>query len=596
MKILGLSLGQLTTAAIMVDGRIAACVSEERFTRHKNDMEFPMESIQYCLQEAGIRGSELDIVANGALQWPAEYQVTKKFSHFSIADCIREQHVFWKPKLYEKKDIRWTEVFKEKVNYNQYPYKGWDRLPYDTAESWPAYKQFIIDTEADILGVQKEKIIFLDHHTCHGYYGYYASPFREKPALICTMDAWGDDLNATVTRIAGDSAERLVSHGNCSLARMYRYITLLLGMMPNEHEYKVMGLAAYAHPRTMEKPYNVFRNTMYVDGTGFAYHEKPQDNYFYFRERLEGMRFDGIAGGLQAYAEEIIATWVKNVIKEYRIGRVVFSGGVAMNIKAMQRLHELEEVEELFVCGSGGDESLAIGACYAAMYNALAQQGRPIEMKPLDSMYLGPAFSQEHIGRFIIGNRLKERYAVTEMAGCSDVAKRLADGHIIARCAGRMEFGARALGNRSILADPRERGVIKKINEKIKNRDFWMPFAPSILYERAKDYLINPKGVFSPYMTVSFETTELARKHLPAALHPADFTARPQMVTKEMNPEYHDLIKEFERLTSVGALLNTSFNLHGRPIVCSPEDALFVFENSDLDMLLVGNTLISKRG
>lgn len=596
MKILGLSLGQLATAAIMVDGKIVACASEERFTRHKNDMEFPKESVEYCLKEAGIRGSELDIVANGALQWPAEYQVTKKFSHFSIADCIKEQHVFWHPKLYGKKDVKWTEVFREKINYRQYPDKGWDKLPYDTPESWPAYKQFIIDTEAEILNVPKEKIIFLDHHTCHGYYGYYASPFRKKPVLICTMDAWGDNLNATVTRVADNKAERLISHGNCSLARMYRYITLLLGMMPNEHEYKVMGLAAYAHPRTMEKPYAVFKNTMYVDGTRFDYHEKPQDNYFYFREKLEGMRFDGIAGGLQKYAEEIITTWIKNVIKEHNIGRIVFSGGVAMNIKAMQRLHELEEIEDLFVCGSGGDESLAIGACYAAMYDALIQKGKPIEMKPLDNMYLGPAFSQEYIDNFVGNNNLKNRYVITERAGNSDVAKKLADGYVVARCTGRMEFGARALGNRSILADPRDIKIIKKINEKIKNRDFWMPFAPSMLHERTKDYLVNPKDIFTPYMTISFETTELARKHMPAALHPADNTARPQMVTKEMNPGYYGIIREFEKLTGVGAVLNTSFNLHGKPIVRSPEDALFVFENSDLDMLLAEGTLISKRG
>src|SRR3989338_792053 len=212
MKILGLSLGQLTTAALMVDGEIVACASEERYTRHKNDMEFPKNAIEYCLKQAGIKGSEIDIVAHGAMEWPAEYQATKKFSHFSIADCIREQHEIWYPRLYEKKEVKWTEVFKDKINYNQYPFKGWDKLPYDTPESWKAYKQFLIDTEAELLGIPKERIVFLDPHTCHGFYGYYASPFRKKPALILTLDAWGDGLNATVTRVVDNKAERLVSH------------------------------------------------------------------------------------------------------------------------------------------------------------------------------------------------------------------------------------------------------------------------------------------------------------------------------------------------------------------------------------------------
>ncbi len=595
MKILGLSLGQLTTAALMVDGKIVACASEERFTRHKNDMEFPKNAIEYCLKEGGIKGSELDLVAHGAMEWPAEYQITKKFSHFSIADCIREQHEYWYPKLYEKKDVKWTEVFKDKINPNQYPFKGWDKLPYNSSESWKAYKEFIIRTESELLGIPKEKIVFLDHHTCHGYYGYFASPLSGKPAIILTMDAWGDDLNATVSRVVNGKVERVIAHGNCNLARIYRYITLLLGMMPNEHEYKVMGLAAYAHQKVMEKPYQVFKNTMYVKGTGFDYREKPQDNYFYFQKKLEGMRFDGIAGGLQKYAEDILTEWTSNVVKELKIHNVVFSGGVAMNIKAMQRLAELPEVHDLFVCGSGSDESLSIGACYAAYYEYLNKQGKPIEMKPLGNMYLGGSFSQEYVDEFVKNNKLKDKYNVAERVSNKEVAKKLSEGHVLARCVGRMEFGARALGNRSIVADPRNSRIVKKINEKIKNRDFWMPFAPSILYERVNDYIVNPKNLFAPYMSISFETKPLAREHLPAALHAADFSARPQMVKKEMNPEYHALISEFEKITGVGAVLNTSFNLHGRPIVHSPKDALYVFENSDLDMLLVERTLISKK-
>jgi len=174
------------------------------------------------------------------------------------------------------------------------------------------------------------------------------------------------------------------------------------------------------------------------------------------------------------------------------------------------------------------------------------------------------------------------------------VAARLAQGRVVGRCSGRMEFGARALGNRSILADPRSPAMVRVINEKIKNRDFWMPFAPAILQERADKYLANPKCLAAPFMTVAFETRDIARQHLAAAIHPADFTARPQLVDRMQNPEFHALIAEFEKLTGVGGVLNTSFNLHGEPIVRSAADAFRVFELTDIDDLWVGDALISK--
>lgn len=596
MKILGLSLGQLTTACLMVDGKIIASVSEERFTKSKNDMVYPKNAIEYCLREGGIQGKELDIIAIASLHIPADYQVIKKFSNFSIQDYIKSQREIWYPQIYENKKISWIEVFKDKVNFDQYP-GGWEKIDFTNDETmWKTYKPFIHGTIVNHIGADKNKILHIDHHTAHAFYAYWGSPFGGKDCLIFTVDAYGDGLSATISTVKNGKVERILASKDFNLGRLYRYITLLLGMKPNEHEYKVMGLAPYTKPYLIKKPYEVFKETLYVDGLEFKFKIKPKDHYFYFKEKLEGCRFDGIAGGLQKYVEEILVTWVSNAIKETGIKRAVFSGGVAMNMKAMKEIMELPEVEDFFVCPSAGDESLAIGVCYKVIYDFLEKNNTDKSaIKPLATAYLGPEFSNDYIESMIREEKLEKGYEIIRDISAKEVAKMLAEGRVIGRCVGRMEFGARALGNRSILANPKFPGIVAKINEKIKNRDFWMPFTPSMLSERVKDYLVNPKRIQSPFMTVGFETTAKAREDLPGALHPADFTARPQFVKPEENPEYYELIKEFENITGVGAVLNTSFNLHGYPIILSPKDALHVFENSDIDSVLLNKILINKK-
>ncbi len=597
MKILGLSLGQLTTACLMIDGKIIACVSEERFTRNKNDMAYPKNSIEYCLAEGGIGGKDLDLVAIASLHIPADYQVIKKFSDFTIDDYVRSQKEYWHPALYKDKEVSWLEVFKDKINFSQYP-GGWEKqIDFTDDETmWKTYKPFIHNTIVNQTGVDKLKIRHIEHHSAHGYYAYYGSPFRNEDCLIFTADAYGDEISATVSTVRNGIIERIAESPTFNIGRLYRYITLLLGMMPNEHEYKVMGLAPYAKPQLIEKPYQVFKEILYVDGLEFKYKNKPKDLYFYFKEKLEGCRFDGIAGALQKYTEEILTEWVKNAIKQTGIRKAVFSGGVGMNIKAMKEIAELPELEDLFVCPSGGDESLAIGVCYRTMYEYCEERNiNKSIIEPLRSVYLGPEFSNEYIEKLIAEKGLGNKYEIKRNTPAKEVAAMLAEGKVIGRCAGRMEFGARALGNRSILANPKFPDIVQKINEQIKNRDFWMPFTPSMLAERADDYLVNPKGIKAPFMTIGFETTEKARRDLPGALHPADHSARPQIVSREDNPEYYELIKEFENITGVRALLNTSFNLHGYPIVMSPEDALHVFENSDIDAVLLNRFLVIKK-
>ena len=266
---------------------------------------------------------------------------------------------------------------------------------------------------------------------------------------------------------------------------------------------------------------------------------------------------------------------------------MVFSGGVAQNIKACKAISELEEVKEIEVLPAAGDASLSIGACYFA--------GKKYEkhLTPLDNIYLGPTISDKEIEYGLLNN-------FTDLKVCEEkttpkrIAALLANGNVIARCSGRIEFGHRALGNRSIIADSRDVSIVKRINDKIKYRDFWMPFTGSILSEDAHKYFHNPKNLKSDYMTMAFDSTDRAKNEIPATLHPADFTCRPQTIKREQNKDYYDIISEFKKLTNVGGILNTSLNLHGEPIVCNANDALNTFVESDLDYLLLNNILIGK--
>ena len=374
------------------------------------------------------------------------------------------------------------------------------------------------------------------------------------------------------------------------LGRLYRYTTLNLGMKPLEDEYKVMGLAPYATEYHWRKPYEIFKELLEVDGINIRLKNKPDDFYYYYKDKLESCRFDAIAGGLQKFLEETIVEWVSNAIDETGIKTVVFSGGVSMNVKAMMEVSKISSLKKLYVPGSGADESLGIGAAYHETRKELGHGST----SPLTNMYLGTQYTQEDIDTFVKDKKLSDKYAVVEKASPATVASLISDGNVVAVFLGKMEFGARALGARSILADPRGIDTVKRINYKIKNRDFWMPFAPVVLRERVSDYFLNEKDLNSPFMTIGFETTDLGKRDLKAALHQADETGRPQMIERQNNPMYYDIVKSFEGITGVGALLNTSFNLHGLPIVRTPEDALFVLENSGLDALLLEGTLIRK--
>ncbi|MBI2474685.1 MAG: carbamoyltransferase, partial [Candidatus Taylorbacteria bacterium] len=351
----------------------------------------------------------------------------------------------------------------------------------------------------------------------------------------------------------------------------------------------------YAKEKYFQDVLELLRTTQYVDGLRFKYRTKPRDLYYYFRDKLEGFRFDAIAGGLQAFTEEVFLRWVNNAIKKTRMKKICIAGGVAMNVKVNMKVNEIRGVE-LFVNPVPSDESQAIGASMAVIHDDCVKRRQNPEkiIKPLKDAYLGPDIADAEILALIKKKKIGSKYHLMT-ADSRRVAKLLVEGKVVGRASGRSEFGARALGNRSIIADPRNPDIIKVINEKIKNRDFWMPFAATILEKRVHDYLIGYKKIGAPYMTVAFDTTLLARKHLKAGLHPYDNTCRPQVLKMGQNDGYEKIILEFERLTGVGGVLNTSFNLHGEPIVQTAADAFRVFELSDIDALILNGVLIEKK-
>ena len=308
-------------------------------------------------------------------------------------------------------------------------------------------------------------------------------------------------------------------------------------------------------------------------------------------EATLGHRFDAIAAGAQRIVEEHLLRWPRLMRERYGGDRLALGGGVFMNVKANGLLAQEAWLRDLFVFPSCGDESNAVGAAYLGY---VAQGG--LAPRGLGPAYLGPALEPDEVEAVICTRDLASRYRVSEHANIAEkIAELLVSDGVVARCAGRMEFGARALGNRSILANPSDHRVVTLINTMIKNRDFWMPFAPSILREREADYVVNPKGFASPYMMLAFPTNPKRRDEIVAAIHPQDGTARAHLVDQAWNPDYHHVIREFERRTGIGAVLNTSFNLHGEPLVASAEDAVDTFERSGLPHLALDRWLISKK-
>jgi carbamoyltransferase len=593
MIILGINEDHNATAAIVKNGEVLACQSEERNTRIKNDTEYPWKAIDAVLKISGIRPEDIDYVAFAGTYCDALQMKLKRVTRFALQDYIREMHEYWKKILIEKTSSNfYNELMREekfsKATDNYYDYGFMEKYPED---QWPfLMNEERMNTVIRHLGVDKDKIRFVDHHKGHAYYAYYASPKNaDGKGVVITADGWGDGCNATISVVANGELQEIYRTPMCNMARIYRWMTLLLGMKPNEHEYKVMGLAPYAQDYVRDPVYEIFKETLVVDGFDFRWENKPKDMYFYFKEKFEGHRFDGIAAGLQMWLEDLLVEWITNIMAEKSADVLYYSGGLSMNVKANKIIAGLPCIKDIHIPPSGGDESLAIGAAYV-LSKELGDEPRQLK-----NAYLG---YEPTLGEALDAAkpfRNKSDFDVIDNPDVDSIADYLVKGKVLGRCCGKMEFGARALGNRSILCNPSKHENLKLINEKIKFRDFWMPFTPSILEERVKDYLLNPKGLQAPYMTLAFDSTPLAREHLRVAMHPYDFSIRPQIVSRAMNPGYYDLIKAFEKKTGIGALLNTSQNLHGYPIVCTVADAIDTLMKSGLDGMILPGVLIVKK-
>lgn len=594
MIIISVFWGLCSGSALYRDGKILGAVSEERFTRKKNDSSFPSNSINWLMGEFKVKAIDIDRIAMVSNDVGMDYILLAKYN-WSIDDYLYENKNFWKDKLLKKTKVNknlYFDVMSHKIDTNQYPSEYWNELVNNKDET-----PFIRDKNrlvSNFFGVPESKVLNIEHHRSHASYSYYTSEFRNEKILSFTVDGWGDGKNAAIGIFNENGKYEMVSHStDCNIARIYRYITLLLGMKPGEHEFKVMGLAPYGKEYFAKRALEVFRSTLYVDGLDFKWGIKPDDSYYWFKDRLEGVRFDNIAYALQRWVEELLCDWVKNAIDKYDIHKIVFSGGVSMNVKAMGKISELDQVDDIFIGGSAGDESHIISTAYCAAEEC-SELWNSNSIETLNNLYLGPNYDK-YSEDYIINSLDLEKYDIIENYSNEQVAKLIFDGNIVARCVGSMEFGQRALGNRSILADPSKLEIKEKINFAIKNRDFWMPFAPIIMDKYSNIYLKNPKKIKSPYMTLAFDTTKVGYDSMRAACHPVDRTCRAQILTKEKNSDLYGLLSAFESISGRGCIVNTSFNLHGFPIVSTPKDALYVFDNSDLDCLMLNSYLIIKR-
>ncbi len=585
MIVLGISETHCATAAILHDGVVVGCASEERFTRLKNDAGYPRRAVDALLRELRLRPQQIDLVALAGRRAYARDWMNRVLHD---SDYARQYY-----------GVRLQEP---RTGLRRRARKLGARLGLIE----PAQGKFTLSENERLglvdghLGLGAERIVTLDHHTCHAASAYFGAPFTGAPALVLTNDNSGDGLCATASSASGTALERHEAAPSApgSLGSFYSFVTLLLGMKFGEHEYKVMGLAPYAPAKAVERAVATLGQTFgLVEDTParFAWRRRG-GRYRLLLEDTLGQRFDAVAGGAQQMVEDLLLQWARLMHTRYGGERLALGGGVFMNVKANMRLADEEWVRDLFVFPSCGDESNAIGAAYLGYIDACARGGVEARPAPLGPAYLGPSIDDAEVEDLVRRRDLGARHRVSEPERMEErIADLLVSDGVVARCAGRMEFGARSLGNRSILANPADHRVVGLINRMIKNRDFWMPFAPSVLREREGDYLVNPKGLASPYMMLAFPTNPKRRDEIVAAVHPQDGTARAHIVDEAWNPGYHRVIREFERRTGTGAVLNTSFNLHGEPLVGSPADAVDTFERSGLPHLALGRYLISKR-
>jgi len=568
MITLGIHDGHNSSAALYIDGEIAAAIQEERLRYEKNWTGYPTKAVEWVLKYTNNVPNQVDAVIFNGHHMPRDLSKT---------ELIAAHKLRWGFKSWFKCLLKQGVIGRLYTKRRQYERIG------NAVQS----------------GFIESKMHFVEHHECHASAAYHGWGKYDEPVLVLTCDGAGDRICASINIGNNGKLERIGAVPEAeSIGCLYACITTVMGFVPLEHEYKLMGMAPYAEEKYTNEVADIFRSHFSFDSNNILiWHRKestppPYYGYWYWRKQLEGKRFDSIMGGLQRFVEEFISQWVRNCVKHTGINSVSLSGGFFMNVKANKVIMDLEEIENLFIFPSCGDEMNAIGACYAFE----SANGSPSEILPISDIYWGPSYTNNEVEIRLRKYNRKQEVSVEKIGSeiNKKVAQLLSDGEVVARFCGREEMGARSLGNRAILANPSDMHVITEINKMIKKRDFWMPFASSIKRERRHEYLVNTKDIDSPYMILTFDTTKDGKNKLKAGTHPQDNTIRPQEVCKESNSEYWDMINEFELLTGQGGILNTSFNLHGYPIVNTPEQALNVLLDSGLKYLQIEGYLIRK--
>ena len=569
MKILGINHDMyISSAALIIDGKVVAACAEERLTRDKMTRVFPSKAVDFCLKKANINLNQVDYVANS-----------------------------YNPAVHFKK---FHPIFS---NYRRF-----------RADYFYAIPDFLLNRERNIkedsdytyqrvrLGKKELNIYYITHHLCHAANGFYISPF--KKSAILTADGAGED--DTVNFLTGEKNNiKLIKRLKLphSTGSFYSTFTDFFGYKPEHDEWKVMALSAYA--KNNNKYYKIIKNMVSLKTEGSF--ELDQS---YFKQAIHGLpnfytdkfvsllgkpknkneKFNKkdfeIAAGMQRVFEDICSHMLKYLYKVSKTKNLVLSGGSFMNSVFNGKVDKLTPFNKVWLSSCPDDSGQSIGAALY-LYNNILKHKKRYEMK---HNFLGPSFKSEKIKADLIKYKVKFSYR-KDVAKI--ISKELADGKLVGWFQGQMEFGQRALGNRSILADPRKISSKERVNNAVKYRENFRPFAPAILEENAHEFFDLKKGEKIPFMEKVVLVKQQKRHLIPAVVH-KDFTARAQTVDSNTNKPFYDLINEFYKITGVPILLNTSFNLNGEAIVCSPTDAIRTFYSCGLDILVMGNYIIHK--
>lgn len=592
MHILGVSCYYHDAAAALLrDGQLVAAAEEERFSRVKHDFGFPAQAIRYCLREGKIGGSDLDYVVF----------FEKPFRKLDriLASVLQTYPQSWK-------------VFRESMI------------------GWMLDKLWVASTLQSELGIGRERILFSDHHLSHAASAFLCSPFQE--AAILTVDGVGEWLTAACG-VGRDTQIRLTKHIEFphSLGLLYSTFTAFLGFEVNEGEYKVMGMAPYGTPRYLDKVWKLVRQNndgsfsldmdyfcfhhstdrmfnrrfvelfgeprpsnlpFFTESTGYPkyFGERPPD---YIAKSRINEHYADIAASVQRVTEELLVGMARHVQKETRLKKLCIAGGVGLNSVANSRVLREAGFDELYIQPAAGDSGGALGAALWAYHSVL---GKPRAFR-MEHAYWGQEYDASEISSFLESENIPHWEARHSEELLDRVTEHLTSGKVVGWFQGRFEWGPRALGNRSILADPRNPEMKDIVNAKIKFREPYRPFAPSVAAECATKYFeLGQAAEHYPARYMLYVTPVKAehRAALPAITH-VDGTARVQTVFQEHNPLYYGLIGRFAQATGVPVVLNTSFNLRGEPIVNTPENAFRTFSRSEMDCLVLGNFLIEKQ-